>query len=269
MAEDTELPPEEGAETVAAPVEGEDTTAQTNPEIEALASKMGWAPQDQFRGDPAEWRSAEDYILASKDINRSLNRKLSGLEEQLSRVGNVTTQIIADKIAERDAYWQNTLNKAVADGDHELADKAVGEIVKLKAAPAQDTGEPPETQQFKERHKAWFGPDKNGPATRLAMRVAEEARLMGASIAEQLQDAEEEVRARYPNLFPAPAKKPAAVQTGTSRNNGSGSGKKGYADMPAASQALAQDYLKRHGTPLEKFAESYWADQAQNERRVG
>lgn len=260
------------AEPVAAPAEGgegEPTNEQPPNPVEALASEMGWVPQDQYRGDAADWKPADEFIKAGRDITRSVTRKLHSMEEQLSRVGQATSQVIADKIAERDAYWQNRHAKAVEDGDQATAKEAVDALVQLKAqAPANgEPLEPPETLQFKERHKAWFG--VNRLATGRAMEVAERSRQLGATIAEQLQDAEDAVRREFTDLFPAPAKRPAAVQTGGARNGGGGSSKKGFADMPPESQAVARDFLARHGVPLEKTAASYWADIEKNERKVG
>lgn len=268
MAEETELPLREGAETLDAPPEDGVGEQQLDP-VEALAAEMGWAPKDKFRGEEADWKPAADFIKAGRDISRSISRKLASVEDQLRNVGGVTNQIIADKIAERDAYWQGIHAKAVEDGDQDAAKRAISEIVKNQAqAPAADKfQEPPETQDFRERNKAWFGDGGNRLATARAMEVAERSRQMGASPAEQLQDAEAAIRREYPELFKGAGKTAPGVQTGGARNAGQGSGPKKFADMPAESQALAKDMLARHGVPLEKFAAKYFEQQAQ--RKVG
>lgn len=270
MADDTELPPEAGTETIDAPPEGETTEQQPDP-IEALAGEMGWAPQDQFRGPPEEWKPAAEFIKAGREITRSVTRKLHSMEEQLSRVTATSSQILTDKLAEKDAHWQNVLARAVEDGDHKAASQAVGEIVKLKAEAPAATGAAPlpsDTADFMERHKSWMG--KDPLATMRAEELANQLAQRGVPIPEQLVQVERAIRREFPEHFAAAnGKPPPGVQTGQQRNAGKGSGKKGVADMPAEAQAMAKDYLERHGVPLEKFAESYWADQARNERRVG
>lgn len=266
----------EVVEPGAAPADGEGDGQQVETDadagqhgdpVTALATELGWRPQDQFRGAPEDWKEPADFIRASRDINRGLSRELRGVREQIERMGGVTSQIVADKIAERDAYWQGVHRKAVDDGNHELAERAVEERVKLKSANGHDTqpGEPQETLAFRERHKAWFGKDR--VATARAMEVAEVSRRMGASVSEQLDDAERAIRREFPEHFPKASKTPPATQTGASRNAGGGSREKGFADMPAESQKMAIDLEQRLGVKREDTAKSYWLEEAR--RRVG
>jgi len=234
--------------------------------VEALASRMGWSPKDQWHGDEAEWKPADEFILAGRDINRNVARKLSSVEEQLQRLTRTSADMTAAAVEAEANKWRNIHAKAVEEGDAETAGRAVDQIVKIKQATQPEQGEPPETRDFRSRHASWFNVDR--VATMRAMEVAEKSRLLGASPAEQLEDAERVVRAEFPKLFPAPAKPPAAVQSARSRSSG-GTGKKGFAEMPQASQDMARDYLKRHGVPLEQFAASYWSDPANQERKVG
>jgi len=272
---DEELSGTEAVEAEAAPVEdappaeaSEATTEATEDEpepIRQLASELGWRPKDQFRGDPDEWKPAGDFIRASRDINQSLSRELRGVRDQVSRMEQVSSRLLADKIAERDSYWQGIHRKAVEDGDVQLAERAVTERDKLRdAAPKQDDGLPPETAAFVEKNRSWFNVDPL--ATMRAQEICDSLAKRGTPIPEQLQHAERAIRKEFPELFPKPAKPPAGVQTGQSRNAASSSRKKGFADMPAESQTMAKQYNKEHGIPLEKFAESYWSDQ---ERKVG
>lgn len=258
-AAEPEVLPAEGGE-------GDETDTQTNDvdPIEALAAEMGWAPKDQFRGDEADWKPAGEFIKAGRDINRSMARELRGVREEVTRIARTSAQMTADKIAERDAYWEGVHAKAVEDGDNVTAKRAVDEMVKLKVStPVADTT-PPETTDFIERHKSWFGTDPL--ATTRAKRLAEELAKDGYDTAEQLKQVERAIRKEFPEHF-ATAKRPAGVQTGQARNANNSSRAKGFADMPAESQAMARDYLERHGIPLEKTAASYWAQQT--ERKVG
>lgn len=272
MAE--ELDGQLAAEPEVVPAEGE-TQGQSDPNvndeapdpIEALASEMGWAPKDQFRGDEADWKPAADFIKAGRDINRSMARELRGVREEVSRIARTSAQITADKIAERDAYWQDVHAKAVDEGDGVTARKAVDELVKLKAATPATDAPPPETNEFISKHKSWFGVDPL--ATSRAKRIAAELAEEGYDTTEQLRQVERAIRKEFPEHFDPPAKRPAGVQTATSRNANNSGRAKGFADMPAESQAMARDFLARHGVPLEKTAASYWADIERNERKVG
>lgn len=258
-AVDAEAVTEEVAETV-------EETTEPNP-IEALAADLGWTPKDKFRGDAEKWKPADEFIRASRDINQNLHREIRGLRDQVGQMATVSSRILADKIAERDSYWQGIHEKAVEDGDKDLARRAVSELGKIEEEKRTATPEstlPPETAAFVERNSKWFNVDPL--ATMRAQEVAEALAKRGIPVAEQLTQAERAIRKEFPEHFPTAAKQPAAVQTGQARNPGTGSRKKGFADMPAESQKMAQTYKEEHGIPLEKFAESYWQDQ---ERKVG
>jgi hypothetical protein len=251
---------------------------QAEPEaITALASEMGWVPRDQFRGDPDDWKPATDFIRTGKDIQRGLSRELRGVRDEVSRISRTSAdlaeQVRERAVAERDAYWARVQAKGVEEGKQDVVDRAVDERMKIRveAEKAKDTapdnGPPPETAAFVERHKAWFNVDSL--ATMRAQEICDQLAKRGVAIPEQLQQAERAIRKEFPELFPKSAKQPAGVQTGQSRSSGGSSSKaRGYADMPAESQAMARDMLDRHGIPLEKTAESYWKE-AEKQRKVG
>jgi len=264
VAEDTELAPAEELEPLAAP-----EAEQTEPDpIEKLASEMGWAPKDQFRGDESEWKPADEFIRAGRDINRSMARELRTVREEVTRIARTSADMTAQAIAERDAHWQNVHRQAVDDGNHELAERAVDERVKLKTqAAAPESTIPPETAEFMERNKTWMG--KDPLATMRAEEIANQLAARGVPIPDQLVQVERAMRKEFPEHFAAPGKPPPGTQTAQARNAGQGSRAKGFADMPPESQAMAKDYLARHGVPLETTAKSYWADNARNERKVG
>lgn len=267
-AEGVQAAAAEGQEQVA-----EQQQTEADP-IETLAREMGWRPKDEFRGDEADWREAKDFILQGREVQRSLSRELRGVRDEVTRISRTSATLMADKIAERDAYWAGQHRQAVKDGDTAAAERAVEERAKLKdAAPAPANTPPPETAAFMERHRAWFGePTADGrftggdPLARMrAMEIANSLAAQGVDKVEQLRQAERAIRKEFPEHFPAAAKAPPGTQTAAARNAGGGSKKKGFADMPAESQKLAQEYKERHGIPLEKFAESYWLTE---ERKV-
>ena len=267
MADEALAATEADQEALNTPSEDEQDTQQEAPAddpIENLARELGWRPKEEFGGPEEKWRPAADFIREGREVQRSLNRELKTVREEVSRISRTSAQLMADKIAERDSYWQNIHRKAVEDGDVETAERAVTERAKLKTAAEPDSGPPPETRAFIEKHKSWFNVDPL--ATMRTQEICAQLAKHGVPIPQQLEQAERAIRKEFPELFPAPAKTPAAVQTATSRNASTTSRKKGYADMPAESQKMAQDYLKKHGIPLEKFAESYFA---QDERKVG
>lgn len=261
-----ELDPASGdPDPVNAPAEGGEDPGATEPvTIEGLAAEKGWVPKDQFRGDADQWRPADEWIRHGLDSSRSMSRELRGLRDEVSRISSTSAQLLEDKIAERDNYWKQQHVRAVEEGDVEAAERASEERLKLKTATPKTDTAPPETADFIERNKSWF--QKDPLATDRAIEITDRLARQGYSHAEQLAQAERVIKKEFPEHFAPPAKQPPAMQTGQARNGAPSNRAKGFADMPAASQEMAKDMLRRHGIPLEKTAASYWAD---NGRKVG
>jgi hypothetical protein len=253
------------AEDVVAEPESETVTSEPDP-IAQLAAEMGWKPKEEYQGD--NWKPAAEFIKAGRDITQTVSRQLRTVQEELGRVTRTSAQLMADKLAERDAYWANIQAQGVEDGKQDVVDRAVRERIKLQQSAPVDTPPPPppESLAFMERHKNWYGVDPL--ATMRAEEITAALFARGVSVPEQLKQVERAIRKEYPELFVPTAKQPAAVQTATSRNANTSSRQKGFADMPAESQKLAREYQAQHGIPVEKFAASYWQDQ-ENQRRVG
>lgn len=262
MAEDQQEPALE-PEGEALPAEVIETEAEpTEPDpVEALAAEIGWSPKDQWRGDPEAWRPADEFIRSGRDITKSLTGKLKGMETEIQRMSRVSSQLLEDKLAERDTYWRNQHARAVEDGDSEAATRAVDEMRKLDGQRA--SGPPPQVAEWQQRNP-WFNTDPLAAdrAREIAGRLAQQ----GIGVEEQLAQAERAIRREFPEHFPAPTKQPAAVQTTQSRKAAPSNRQKGFNDMPEESRKMAVDYEKRHGVKREDFAARYWAD---NGRKVG
>lgn len=227
--------------------------AEDTPEpIANLARDLGWTPREEWQGEPDKWKPAEQFIRDGRDIQQATSKELRAVRDQLDRIGNATTSIIQDKVAERDAYWQQKFNQAVEDGDTEAARKL---IEQRPTGQPQPQGPPPEVATWTARNP-WFNSDPLAQAR--AKEISD--RLAHLPVGEQLQQVERAIRKEFPEHFPAPAKRPPVTQTGASRTAAPGNRQKGFADMPADSQRVALDYEKRLGVNKDDFARSYWAD---------
>ena len=94
--------------------------------VEGLARDMGWADQEEWKGDPDQWRPAEDFIRAAQSISQDkgseildLKSKIDGLTGELRSMGvNQAQQIKAATDAARDRL-QRERSQAVEEGDAE------------------------------------------------------------------------------------------------------------------------------------------------------
>lgn len=247
--QEDDLPSEDGVEELDTSVE-QDEQPKVDA-IEALASELGWAPKEQYRGDPDKWKPADQFIRDGREIQQSTARELRSLREQVERFGGVTTQLLNDKASERDAYWQSQFNQAVEDGDTERANTLVKQ---RPSSPQQQGAAPSEVVDWIARNP-WYNSDPLAQAR--AYEICE--RLKHLPIEEQLKQAERGIRKEFPEHFPAPAKQPPGVQTGQSRKAAPSNRAKGFAEMPPESQAMARDMVRRNpGLTIEAIAKSYW-----------
>lgn len=237
---------------------GQQQTDDTPEPIVNLARDLGWSPREEWQGDPEKWKPAEQFIRDGREIQHTTARELRSLREQMDRVAGVTETIVQDRVSAARSQWEADMAKAVEDGDTETALALAKKQPEVKAP---NGNAPDSTVQQWIAKNSWFTTHPRAKA--LATEISDKLARQGFDVATQLSEAEAEVRERYPDLFPKPAKTPPATQTATARNASTSNRQKGFADMPAASQQVARQMVERHpGLTLEAFAKSYWADPA-------
>jgi hypothetical protein len=236
----------DGAQVEDPPVIKEEQHELTASEI---AAQMGWRPKEEWQGDPEAWKPAEKFILDGKDIQHTTAKELRSLREQMERMSGVTSQIIEDKVAERDAYWKSQFNQAVEDGDTEKANALLEQRPKPQST---DTGPDPQVVEWVGKHP-WYNTDPLAQAR--AREISD--RLKHLPVPEQLKQVERAIRKEFPEHFPT-AKQPPATQTGATRNANPSNRAKGFAQLPDDARKMALDYEERLGVKKEDFATSYW-----------
>lgn len=256
MADENLAPEEELQERTDAPVI-EDTDDTPEP-IANLARDLGWTPKTEWQGDPDKWKPAEQFIRDGRDIQQSTARELRSVREQLDRIGNVTTSIVRDKVAERDAYWKQQFNQAVEEGDTERAAELAA-----KCPTGEQQGPDPVAAAWVAKNE-WFNTDPLAQAR--AKELSE--KLSYLPVADQLAQVERAIRKEFPEHFPAPAKPAPATQTAQGRNAIPGNRVKGFADMPQASQQAAIEMERLNGVKRDDFAKHYWANEAKKGSRA-
>lgn len=248
--------------------EGKPEAEAPRASIEDVASRMGWSPKDKWRGAPEKWKPADEFVISTAEVNRSLARDLKATKESVDRISRTSAQIAEREIERRLAELNARHDAAIDAGDKESAKRLGVEIAKTQAAPVQPAADP--VRAFRERN-AWYGKDPE--ASDLAYKTAEMAAREGANHAEQMQQAEEVVRKRYPALFgeaekpskpePEPAPKaPAAVNAPASRQGSKASQKRGVADLPPEAKRAMGDFVRRGRCSEEEYAEMYWKESA-------
>jgi hypothetical protein len=252
-------------------------------EVEEQARQLGWVPQEEFQGDPARWRSAEEYVARGESLLPLLKADKRKLEEDLHGIkGELTStkQALTDALEAIEAFKEFANGSAKKDfevavnslQEQVIAAREAGDVrAELKAeealrklgteapvvlkktiaatppppAPARET---PEFQAWKAKNSDWLEVDK--PKTAYAASMAAFVRattsLEGAEFFERVTELTEE-------KF---AKREPVDRTGAPNNRGGSTGAKNYANLPADAKAACD----RQGTKLVGPGRAYKTD---------
>lgn len=270
MAEQAEdqLPPEGEGPQDAAPVEieaaavegGEDApqdSPRTPSDVEDLAREMGWAPQDQWRGNPEQWKDAKTFLKSTVEINRTLSKDVRGLRDTVDRLSR-TSAVIADRaIADQRASLEQQFRDAVANGDEQGAFEASQALQRVEAPQQTD-----HLADFRQRNP-WF--DKDPEARAMCMAIGEVNK--GKSPEEIFSLAEEAVRKRFPEHFqeaqPRQPQRAPVVSSPQSRSARPAPREKGPGDLPAEARRAGEDFVRRGRVKdLAEYARIYFEENA-------
>jgi len=121
-------------------------------DYEAEASKEGWAPQDQWKGDPERWKTAEQFVKDGEKIVPILKSKVDRLESRVNEVlasnkkfNEFTQRSIAKEKKEKESLIREleaAKAQAITDGDGVAAVKADNDIQELRTEVQPDRPDP-------------------------------------------------------------------------------------------------------------------------------
>ena len=272
-------------------------TADDQGAAETEARRMGWLPREEFRGDPAAWRPAAEFLERGRTIlpvlqqqYGALNRRYSELENQLRESRRVIEDMAERTRRTDERAYQRMLRDieqrrtaAVEAGDTAAFQAADAEMTDLRATepPAgaagaqngsgraaeapQATTPPPEAIQFI-NDNPWLQTSPEARADAVAIHGAIQQTHAHLALADQLQMVREKVARLHPQLFSNPRRTapspvapstPAAVRAQNPHS---------FDAMPQESKVAFARYVKQlegRGKPLTKdeWAQYYWENE--------
>jgi hypothetical protein len=180
-------------------------------DAEQEASLMGWMPQDQFKGDPAKWTSAQEFVDRGKHLmpilrknNERLVGEIEGLKTQVNQLNaslSESSGAMKDlmkfheestkaQVAKARADLLAELKEAKTEGDVDAEIEAQSKLSEFdaaqKAVVAPTAKTAPATEQVSPEVKQWmtenpwYGVDQE--RTGLAMGVAQRLRAQGTTL---------------------------------------------------------------------------------------
>ena len=235
-----------------------DTLSGAIPEGEAVlgqsvAKRLGWRPKEEWTRDPDKFVDWPDFLENTPKV-------IAELKEQGERQARAAAAAIEE--AQREKVERAT--RVIRESDDPAA---------REAAAKELQGPPPETRAWLAKNP-WFDTDSRAQA--LAVSTVNDMAKRGASISVQLEEAESEVRKRFPEYFATgveqrlsdvrrQATTPPQVQQG-SRATTTQSTEKGFAQIPRKDREAFELHLLKPMLSMGKtkeqaeagYAKRYW-----------
>jgi len=262
---------EEVTEVVEEAVEAEE-------DYDAKASEMGWVPKDQWRGDPKQWRPAEEFVKRGENIIPILNDRLQKLESDLKIAAKVNKQELEavkkesyerakDEYEAKMADIAAAENKAFTEGDQETweAIKAKRDTIKPPQEPKLDEPEEQVSPEFEPwlKKNPWYTNDSelHVYADTIGEGIANVNKTQGKSStdAEFYQQVESAVKAAFPQKF-TNSRREAAPEVESATEAPRKGGKKTFNDIPANAKAQYDRMKKNFELQGRKFSKEQYAE---------
>lgn len=247
--------------------------------VEDKATRMGWRPKDEFKGDDSKWVDAAEYVRrgeeilpivqannaklekAVRDANKriaDMNRTMSEFAEHHTKTEQRAYQRAVKEIADRqaaaveanDLQGVQDATEEYAELKREMATKPGPKLDKAAADPEFATA----METWKDRNP-WYQED---PAmTDAAAAFCARLNAQGVPMVEQLAQAEKFVRKEFPHRFTNPNRSAAgAVESNTPGKRTSG---KSWADLPSEAKTQGERFVKQGLLTKEQYAKDYFA----------
>lgn len=205
------------------PVEKQEAPEVKQPtELEQRAMGEGWVPQEEWSGDPEQWRPAREFLDRGELFKKieDQKRELKNVRQAMEDLGRHHAEV--KKIAYKEALATLKAQKkdALDAGDHDAVvaiDERIAETreaQKTEDAPKQAPAsqEPhPEMVRWVARN-AWYNTDRamKGAADEIARSVVERGIVDPMVI---LTEVDKQIRKDFPHKFENPNRsKPGAVE---------------------------------------------------------
>lgn len=258
-------------------------------QLEKAARDMGWAPKEDWRGDPDKWIDADTFVKRGEEIIpilRATNKKqaqelaelkgkvsnqetiLKANQEAIEALKESNSQIAKDRVKARQGELVQGIKAAREENDVDREVELQGELTEnraalkqadkpnQKAAAEQPWTAPPILKQWMDENP-WFGEDKR--KTALANGIAVELTgkgLVGRPFLDKLNEELDE-------YLGVNSKRNGADKVNGDKGSGAGGGgrerAKSFADLPPDAIAACESQGKRLIGPGRAFkTEADW-----------
>ena len=259
-------------------IEQHEEAPERNMEIEAEARTMGWSDKTDWRGNPDDWRSAEEFVERGREIlpivlknKNELLKKNQILEDQLKEMKTTMEEFKEYRKADKDRAYKQALTElkekkkeAIEEADGDLVvkiDDAIDELREahtepVKVATKEEPALHPEFISWMDENP-WYRTDvalqhaSNAAGVEVQL---ENPSLQGKAFFDAVTA---KVKERYPEKFGGGRRSaPSAVESGQGQPR-SGSKKQTYENLPADAKAACDKFVKQGLMTKEEYVKDF------------
>ena len=257
-------------------------TEEKNP-IDEAARAQGWVPQEEWDGDPTQWRDAQVFLergeyFKTMGTQRKQIDKLNAMVEKMANIQAATREDERQKVLKELSEQKVS---AMEEGEFDRVATIDNEMSKIRSEPSISAAVPNVDNQVEEKYTqekiAEYIDSNQWYRTNTDMRQYADSIAVGfrsgnpqATIDDVLEYTDNEVKIRYPEQFgkQVPSASPVASTRRTTKPSPNGAQKrKTLDDLPAGSREMyaqigqsfvdagAVDSIDEYVAELEKIGE--------------
>lgn len=262
-----EIPQTESIPDATAP-EAAEAPIESN--VEDTARRMGWRPQEEFRGPEDKWVDAETFVKKTETDVPVLRERLRHYDRQIAEMQQAMRQQTEVMRSQAERAKQAQLRaikqaqaKAISEGDSDAWRQLDNQYEQLREAqiPVPQYQPPPpdrdpEFQSWASQNN-WYTQDPSMRA--YADKIGELVKEQNPNLVGQefLNAVTKEVKTRFADRF-TPRSGAPAVEGG--RSLGRGPRKKGYSDLPNDAKQACDKFVRQGIITREQYASDYWGE---------
>jgi len=247
-------------------------------ESEVKARRLGWMPKEEYKGNPDQWRDADEFLQRGEEIHGYLKADLQKLQQTISQRDNEIAEMRSAMEQFRQFHnetearaYKRAIDElkqlkatAVSQGDGEKVVEIDEELDKLKEAqrkpeaPKQSSkgGDNGDFTTWIQENR-WYAEDVE--LQEMADAFGDVVRRKNPSVTgkEFLDEVAKRVKKAAPEKFENPARSRAAVSSSSDSRPAGGSKKKGYNDLPAEAKAACDKFVKQKMLTVDQYLAEY------------
>lgn len=241
-------------------------------DFEQEARTEGWVPKEEWKGNPDDWKPAQEFVETGDKIAGILKKRLGSLEQRLEaaekankRFGEYHKSQVAKerkKAEQTVAELKAQLAEAVSKGDGQEFTRLSNDIEQLQSAANMP---PPDETEWIQMTEAWVAQNQwyveNQKLASFADGASDRIRAEGYTGQAYFSELTRRTKEAFPDEFRNKKRESDGVEAPGTKKGNSSPGKKTFNDLPSDAKAACKQFVKEGFMTEKEYVESYEWDE--------